>query len=70
MWGSDPLAGGAYSAIPPGAVALLPALERPFGRVVLAGEHTAGLRWHGTLEGALRSGRRAARDVREVLGGD
>jgi monoamine oxidase len=34
---------------------------------VLAGEHTAGLRWHGTLEGALRSGRRAAAAVREVL---
>jgi monoamine oxidase len=69
-WGrEDALAGGAYSAIPPGAPPLLPALERPFGRVVLAGEHTAGLRWHGTLEGALRSGRRAAAAVREVLVG-
>jgi monoamine oxidase len=67
-WGrDDALAGGAYCAIPPGAPPLLPALERPFGRVVLAGEHTAGLRWHGTLEGALRSGRRAAAAVLEVL---
>jgi monoamine oxidase len=68
-WGpDDALAGGAYCAIPPGAPPLLPALERPFGRVVLAGEHTAGLRWHGTLEGAVRSGRRAAAVVRGVLG--
>jgi monoamine oxidase len=69
-WGrNDPLVGGAYCAIPPGAPPLLPALERPFGRVVLAGEHTAGVRWHGTLEGALRSGRRAADAVRAVLAG-
>jgi monoamine oxidase len=69
-WGrADALAGGAYCAIPPGAPSLLPALERPFGRVVLAGEHTAGVRWHGTLEGALRSGRRAADVVLELLGG-
>ncbi len=61
---------GAYTAIPPGAPSLLPALERPFGRVALAGEHTAGLRWHGTLEGALRSGRRAARAIVALLGGD
>jgi monoamine oxidase len=69
-WGSARLAGGAYSAIPPGAPRLLGALERPFGRVVLAGEHTAGIRWHGTLEGALRSGRRAAAAVRSMLGAD
>jgi monoamine oxidase len=69
-WGrEDPLAGGAYCAIPPGAPSVLPVLERSFGRVVLAGEHTADLRWHGTLEGALRSGRRAATAVREMLGG-
>jgi monoamine oxidase len=59
-WGSDPLAGGAYTAIPPGVGGALGALEVPFGRLVLAGEHTAGVAWHGTLEGALRSGARAA----------
>jgi monoamine oxidase len=66
-WTADPFAGGAYSAVPPGVPRRLPALERSFGRVALAGEHTAGLRWHGTLEGALRSGRRAANRVRELL---
>ncbi len=66
-WGSEPLAGGAYSAVPPGAPSLLPALEPAVGRIALAGEHTAGTRWHGTLEGALRSGRRAAREIRAVM---
>jgi monoamine oxidase len=69
-WGNAHLAGGAYSAIPPGAPRLLATLERPVGRLVLAGEHTAGIRWHGTLEGALRSGRRAARAVRSMLDAD
>jgi monoamine oxidase len=38
-------------------------LARPIGRLAFAGEHTAGLEWHGTMEGAVRSGQRAARDV-------
>lgn len=41
-------------------------LARPFGRLAFAGEHTAGPVWHGTMEGALRSGRRAARDLLEA----
>jgi monoamine oxidase len=67
-WTADPLTRGGYSVIRPGSARLLPALERPFGRVVLAGEHTAGLEWHGTFEGAVRTGRRAARRVLELLG--
>jgi monoamine oxidase len=66
-WASDRFAGGGYSAIPPGAPGSLPALERPFGAIVLCGEHTAGLRWHGTMEGAIRSGRRAAAQSLELL---
>lgn len=38
-------------------------LARPIGRLAFAGEHTAGLEWHGTMEGAVRSGHRAARDA-------
>ncbi len=38
-------------------------LARRLGRLAFAGEHTAGLEWHGTMEGAVRSGHRAARDV-------
>ena len=40
----------------------LAVLARPSGRVVFAGEHTAG-DWAGLMEGALRSGRRAAAEV-------
>ncbi len=37
-------------------------LAAPAGRVHFAGEHTAG-DWAGLMEGALRSGERAAREV-------
>jgi monoamine oxidase len=67
VWDSDPLAGGAYTVVGPGDAARLEILARPLGRVVMAGEHTAGPGRHGTLEGALRSGRRAAREVLGVL---
>jgi predicted NAD/FAD-dependent oxidoreductase len=54
---------GAYStsglAARPGDEALLAA---PAGPLHFAGEHTAGA-WHGLMEGALRSGRRAAREL-------
>jgi monoamine oxidase len=66
-WGDDPWTRGAYTIVPPAAAAVMPALAEPVGRVVLAGEHTAGASWHGTLEGALRSGERAAAQVRGIL---
>ncbi len=62
-WDLEAFSGGAYSVIRPGAAERMAALAEPFGRVVLAGEHTAGPAWHGTLEGALRSGMRAARQL-------
>jgi monoamine oxidase len=37
-------------------------IAAPLGRVHFAGEHTAGA-WAGLMEGALRSGARAAREV-------
>jgi monoamine oxidase len=37
-------------------------LARPLGALAFAGEHTAGA-FHGLMEGALRSGVRAAEDV-------
>jgi Monoamine oxidase len=42
----------------------LEALQRPHGRIHFAGEHTSILR--ATMEGALRSGIRAAQEVNEV----
>ena len=38
------------------------ALAEPVGPLAFAGEHTAG-EWHALMEGALRSGERAARDL-------
>ena len=56
-WDDDPWAGAAYS-VWVGAEATRVLSER-HGPFVFAGEHTAG-EWHGLMEGALRSGRRAA----------
>lgn len=59
-WGSDIFAGGCYSVIGPGQRPLLDVLSRPWGRVFLAGEHVNGT---GTIEGAILSGERAARQL-------
>ena len=62
-WNDDPWAGESYTALTieqaPGDEQLIGA---PVGRVHFAGEHTAGL-WAGLMEGALRSGVRAADEV-------
>jgi monoamine oxidase len=66
-WHDDPWAGGAYSARSLSSPLEDDALGRPVGPLVFAGEHTAGA-WHGLMEGALRSGVRAAREVEALLG--
>jgi monoamine oxidase len=62
-WNDDPWAGESYSAltvdVADGDDELIAA---PLGRVHIAGEHTAGA-WSGLMEGALRSGARAASEV-------
>ena len=62
-WNDDPWAGESYSAL---TVAVAGGdeelLAAPAGRVHIAGEHSAGA-WAGLMEGALRSGERAAREV-------
>lgn len=67
-WSSDPFAAGAYSAFDNASLGRLDLLQRTHGPVAFAGEHTAGPTWHGTMEGALRSGIRAAADVLARLG--
>ncbi len=67
VWADDPFARGAYSAWDPASLARRDLFERMHGGVAFAGEHTAG-EHSGTMEGALRSGRRAAADVLERLG--
>jgi len=56
-WSDDPWARGAYSTLPSDEIAA--ALAEPVGPLAFAGEHTAG-EFAGLMEGALRSGRRAA----------
>jgi monoamine oxidase len=63
-WDPDPWARGAYSARSVRSPMDDEALSAPVGRLAFAGEHTAG-EWHGLMEGALRSGQRAAREVLE-----
>ena len=59
-WADDRWVQAAYSTSPPAAVA--EAVEEPTGPLAFAGEHTAGP--HAALmEGAIRSGRRAARSL-------
>jgi monoamine oxidase len=62
-WADDPYTLGSYSAWDATSVARREVFTRPVGRVAFAGEHTAGADHHGTMEGALRSGRRAAEQV-------
>ena len=62
-WNDDPWAGESYSAHTTGvADGDDQLIASPAGRVHFAGEHTAGA-WAGLMEGALRSGARAADEV-------
>jgi monoamine oxidase len=62
-WNDDRWTGESYSAL---TVEHIPGDDRliatPVGRIYFAGEHTAGA-WAGFMEGALRSGLRAAEEV-------
>jgi monoamine oxidase len=57
-WSDDPWAGAAYSTSPPPGLAA--ASERSVGRLAFAGEHLGGP-FAALMEGAIRSGRAAAR---------
>jgi monoamine oxidase len=59
-WADDPWVRAAYSTSPPAEVAA--AVEHPTGPLAFAGEHTGG-EFAALMEGAIRSGRRAARSL-------
>jgi monoamine oxidase len=61
-WNDDPWVRGSYSARTISSPLRDDDLVKPIGPLFFAGEHTAG-EWHGLMEGALRSGRRAADQV-------
>ena len=61
-WSADPFSLGGYSWPAPGDVGkYLELLQKAHGRIHFAGEHTSILR--GTMEGAMRSGVRAAMEI-------
>jgi monoamine oxidase len=60
VWDDDPWVRAAYSVAP--SPPLAAALAEPVGPLAFAGEHTAGP-YHALMEGAIRTGRRAAADL-------
>ena len=67
-WADDPFTLGSYSAWDAASMARDATCSPDRSdRVAFAGEHTAGPDHHGTMEGALRSGRRAAEQVAALL---
>jgi monoamine oxidase len=67
-WAGDPFSRGSYSAFDNASADREAVLAEPVGRILFAGEHTAG-QWSGTMEGAVRSGERSARQVLEAEAG-
>jgi monoamine oxidase len=66
-WATDPWVRGAYSARSCSSEMDDAALAAPVGPLHFAGEHTAG-EWHALMEGALRSGYRAAAELTPAAG--
>lgn len=63
-WGADEWARGAYCYFGPGDLNRFnPHLTLPAGQVFFAGEHTASVEYRGYMEGAIRSGHRAAQQI-------
>lgn len=63
-WDEAPYSRGNNAWFRPGQMlALLAHLARPEGRIHFAGEHTGSLLLHGSAQGALESGIRAAREI-------
>ena len=68
-YSTDVGTGGSYLAYGPGQISRFWRVwETPVSRVAFAGEHTDAL-YPGTIEGALRSGKRAASQVRDLYAG-
>jgi monoamine oxidase len=65
-WDADPFARGAYSYLPVDALDARDELRRPVENTLFfAGEATAKGGWTGTVDGAIETGVRAAREILE-----
>jgi monoamine oxidase len=66
-WADEPFAKGGYALYAPGQVTAMRGCEgEPEGKLFFAGEHTS-LEAQGFMEGAVRSGVRAAKEVRAFV---
>jgi monoamine oxidase len=66
-WADEPFAKGGYALYAPGQVTTMRGCEgEPEGKLFFAGEHTS-LEAQGYMEGAVRSGVRAAKEVSALL---
>jgi monoamine oxidase len=66
-WAEDEWAAGCVSPLPPGVLTTFGvALRAPVGRVHWAGTETSDV-WCGYMDGAVRSGRRVADEVRKAM---
>lgn len=67
-WAAEQWSSGCVTALPPGVLTSSgPALREPVGAIHWAGTETSEV-WTGYMDGAVRSGRRAAEEVRQALG--
>lgn len=67
-WQSDPFSRGAYSYVPVGAVDAAESLGKPVENTLFfAGEATDAQTFGGTVDSAIATGRRAARELLEAL---
>jgi len=66
-WAAEAYSGGCYAAVfePGGWIELGPELRAPLGRIHWAGAETASA-WYGYMDGAVASGRRAAREILDL----
>jgi len=68
-WATDPFSTGCITPLSPGILSKSgPALREPTGRIHWAGTETAEA-WCGFMDGAVRSGERAAAEVRAAISG-
>jgi monoamine oxidase len=66
-WAGDPYTLGSYAAWDEASLDRAHLFQQPVDRFVMAGEHTAGRGHTGGMDGAVRSGIRAARQVLELV---
>lgn len=67
-WQTDPLARGAYSYVAAGGVEAVRELAAPLADTLFFAGEATDFNWHiGTVHGAIASGQRAAKEIRERL---